>query len=67
MEESVGVLEVMVEREQGLMGEVSVVYFVTDEGATNGEDFVVDSLNVRRGGRERRGVKGEGGPEIGKE
>lgn len=60
MEESVGVLEVMVERDQGLVGEVSVVYFVTDEGATNGEDFVVDSLNVRRGGRERGGVKGRG-------
>lgn len=59
MEESVGVLEVMVEREQGLVGEVSVVYFVTDEGATNGEDFVVDSLNVRRGDRGERGSERE--------
>lgn len=59
MEESVGVLEVMVEREQGLVGEVSVVYFVTDEGATNGEDFVVDSLNVRRGDKGERGSERE--------
>ena len=41
------------EREQGLVGEVSVVYLVTDEAATNGEDFVVDSLNVRREDKER--------------
>ena len=54
MEESVGVLEVVVEREQGVVGTVSVVYLVTDEGATNGQDFSVDSLNVRRGGREGR-------------
>ena len=70
MEEGVGVLEVVVEREQGVVGTVSVVYLVTDEGATNGEDFSVDSLNVRRGGREggkeeeekgREGNGGEGG------
>ena len=54
MEEGVGVLEVVVEREQGVVGTVSVVYLVTDEGATNGQDFSVDSLNVRSGGMEGR-------------
>ena len=58
VEEGVGVLEVVVERVQGVVGAVSVVYLVTDVGATNGEDFSVDSLNVRRGGR-RIGRKGE--------
>jgi len=61
VEEGVGVLEVVVEREQGVVGAVSVVYLVTDVGATNGEDFSVDSLNVRRRGRERGRVGGEGG------
>ena len=61
VEEGVGVLEVVVEREQGVVGAVSVVYLVTDVGATNGEDFSVDSLNVRRRGRETGRVGGEGG------
>ena len=44
--EDVGSVEVVVLREQGLVGEVSVVYVVTNVEATNGEDFTVQSLDV---------------------
>ena len=46
MEEGDGELVVVVEREQGLVGEVSVVYLVTNVEATNGEDFDVLELDV---------------------
>lgn len=39
-------VDVVVVREQGLVGSVSVVYLVTDQGATNGEDFDVTAIDV---------------------
>ena len=48
VEEDVGVFELVIERQQGVVGDVSVIYFVTNEGAVNGpsEDFLVEQLVV---------------------
>ena len=46
IEEDSGTFVIRVLRDQGLVGEVSVVYVIIDGGATNGEDFSAVSLDV---------------------
>lgn len=46
IEENTSSLLVRVLRDQGLTGEVSVVYVITNGGAVNGEDFTAVSLDV---------------------
>lgn len=45
MSEGVGVFQLPIFREQGLVGQVSVVYFVTNGRAINGEDFSVAQVD----------------------
>lgn len=46
IEEDTGSLLIRVLRDQGLTGDVSVVYVITNGGAVNGEDFTAVSLDV---------------------
>ena len=40
VEEDAGSVDVVVSRQQGVFGQVSVVYFITNGQAVNGEDFL---------------------------
>lgn len=45
VQEDVGEVDIVIDREQGTIGEVSVVYFIINRQALNGEDFVFEPLN----------------------
>ncbi len=45
VQEDGGPLDVVIAREQGTFGQVSVVYFITGHEAVNGEDFDVEPLD----------------------
>lgn len=45
VQEDVGTVDILISREQGTVGQVSVVYFITNQQATNGEDFMVEPLD----------------------
>ena len=45
VQEDVGSVDIVISRQQGTVGQVSVVYFVMNQQATNGEDFLVETLD----------------------
>lgn len=46
VQEDVGSVDIVIAREQGTIGQVSVVYFVTSVQAMNGQDFVVEPVDA---------------------
>lgn len=45
VQEDVGTVDIAISREQGTVGRVSVVYFITNQQAMNGDDFVIEPLD----------------------
>ena len=43
--EDVGSIDIQINREQGTVGQVSVVYFISNRGAMNEEDFLIEPLD----------------------
>ena len=45
VDEGVGLVEIVISREQGVFGDISVVYFIMNQQAVNGEDFQFEPLD----------------------
>ena len=46
VQEDVGSVDIVVAREQGTFGQVSVVYFVSNVEAMNGQDYVIEPVDA---------------------